>query len=231
MNEVLSNLDNVKELGGERWSARCPAHSDQKNSLSVALGDSGKVLLHCFAGCEYRDILAALNLASKDLLPTKKESQAETKKQVIATYTYTDEQGRLLYQVVRYHPKDFRQRRPDGKGGWNYTLGDVRRVLYRLLEVRLDVSKGKTVFIAEGEKDCDRLNSLGLCATTNAMGASAKWIEDYCLPLKGANVVLLPDNDLPGVKHMDAVAKATTWTGRGRKASKAPLTRKPSKND
>ena len=35
-----------------------------------------------------------------------------------ATYDYRDEAGRLTYQVVRYPPKDFRQRRPDGSGGW-----------------------------------------------------------------------------------------------------------------
>src|SRR4030095_16983762 len=76
---------------------------------------------------------------------------------IVATYDYTDEAGKLLFQCVRYQPKDFRQRQPDGKGGWIWNLEGVRRVLYRLPEVL----KSKTVCVAEGEKDCDNLCALG----------------------------------------------------------------------
>jgi hypothetical protein len=51
---------------------------------------------------------------------------------IIATYNYVDESGKPLFQVVRLDPKDFRQRRPNGKGGWSWSLGKTRRVLYRL---------------------------------------------------------------------------------------------------
>jgi hypothetical protein len=63
------------------------------------------------------------------------------KPRVVATYDYRDEQGALLYQSLRYepghdgHPKTYKQRRPDGKGGWIWKLEGVRRVLYRLLEL------------------------------------------------------------------------------------------------
>ncbi len=125
---------------------------------------------------------------------------------VVATYDYTDEAGRLLYQVVRYAPKDFRQRRPNGRGAWLYNLGNVRRVLYRLHE--LAAADGtRPVFVVEGEKDADALHALGLVATTAAMGAG-KWRPEYSESLRGRRVIILPDNDNPGRQHAETVAKA-----------------------
>lgn len=215
LNRIIDKLENVNQTGENCFTSRCPSHDDHKNSLSVRLSDDGACLIHCFAGCPTEDIIKKLGFTWADLFPTKKK---EVKKiqgtangmlgQLTAVYDYVDEAGKTLYEVCRYFPKDFRQRRPDGKGGWLYALGDVRRVLYDLPEVLKAVSDGQTVFVAEGEKDCNRLHLLGLCATTNAAGAAAKWIQDYSEALKGADVVLLPDNDAPGRKHMADVAKA-----------------------
>src|SRR5262249_13056867 len=77
---------------------------------------------------------------------------------ILANYPYTDENGTLLYTVVRLDPKDFRQRRPDGRGGWIWNMDGVRRVLYRLPEVL----RADEVHICEGEKDADNLHALGL---------------------------------------------------------------------
>ena len=57
------------------------------------------------------------------------------KPQIVATYDYCDANGGVLYQAVRYKPKDFRQRKPDGKGGWEWNMQGVDRVLYRLPEL------------------------------------------------------------------------------------------------
>lgn len=125
-------------------------------------------------------------------------------KRIVATYDYFDESGELLYQVVRYEPKDFRQRRPDDAGGWIWNLKGVRRVLYRLPQL-LTVDKSAIVFIVEGERDADRLAELGLVATTNASGAE-KWRDEYNEHLRGRRVVILPDNDEAGHKHAEKVA-------------------------
>lgn len=87
----------------------------------------------------------------------------KTASRIVTTYDYTDEAGQLLFQTVRLDPKDFRQRRPDGKS-WIWNLNGTRRVLYRLPEL---LATTGNVYVVEGEKDADRLTSLGLAATTN----------------------------------------------------------------
>ncbi len=126
---------------------------------------------------------------------------------VVATYHYTDGAGRLLYDVIRYAPKSFKQRRPDGQDGWIWNLRGVERVLYRLPEVLKGVAAGETVYVVEGEKDAEALAKLGLCATCNSGGAG-KWQPSYTAVLEGADVVILPDRDEPGRKHGELVAAA-----------------------
>jgi hypothetical protein len=126
--------------------------------------------------------------------------------QIVETYPYCDEQGTLLYEVVRMKPKNFRQRRPDGKGGWIWNMKDVHRVLYRLAELQ----GIPTVYVVEGEKDADRLWDLERPATCNPMGAG-KWLEEYTEQLKAAgveNIVIIPDCDEAGEKHGIAVARS-----------------------
>jgi hypothetical protein len=95
------------------------------------------------------------------------EQQQNYNGKVVATYDYKDSDGNLLYQNCRLEPKDFRQRRPDGKG-WNWSLAGLegRRVLYRLPEL-LSLPDA-TAFVCEGEKDTDNVIKLGYCATTVA---------------------------------------------------------------
>jgi putative DNA primase/helicase len=124
------------------------------------------------------------------------------KREIAATYDYIDQQGDLLFQTVRHNPKAFNQRRPDGKGGWVWDLKGVRRVLYRLPE--LVASTKDPVFIVEGEKDVDRLISLGQTATTNPMGAG-KWSPEYNGSLEGRHVVVIPDMDSVGQRHGQTV--------------------------
>jgi 5S rRNA maturation endonuclease (ribonuclease M5) len=125
------------------------------------------------------------------------------KRKIVATYDYTDVAGRVLFQCVRYEPKDFRQRQPDGRGGWKWNLTGVKLVLYRLPEVL----KASEVWVVEGEKDADTLMALGLCATCNPLGAE-KWRDEYNQALRGKPVVILPDNDAPGRRHAERVARA-----------------------
>jgi putative DNA primase/helicase len=104
---------------------------------------------------------------------------------------------------LRYDPKDFRQRRPDGKGGWIPNLDGVKRVIYRWPEV--EKYPDASVFLCEGEKDADRVSSLGHCATWVAVGT---WTEDCVNALSGRNIFILEDNDEAGRKKSVAATTA-----------------------
>jgi hypothetical protein len=108
----------------------------------------------------------------------------------------------------RLEPKSFRQRRPDGNGGWIWEL-DGRRALYHWPEL-LKYPDG-TVFICEGEKDADRVGGLGHCATCVAAG---KWTEECATALSGRDVIILEDNDAAGRVKALAAAQALHGTAK-----------------
>ena len=137
---------------------------------------------------------------------------------IVATYDYTDENGLLLFQVTRHFPpKDFRQRKPDGNGGWIWSVKGVRRVPYCLPRVIEAIGKQQTIYICEGEKDCNNLISRGLTATTNPGGASkgeSKWQDALTPHFRDADVVIIADNDEAGKTHAADVAAKLTGTAK-----------------
>ncbi len=140
---ILERLRGVQRAGAG-WKAFCPAHEDQRTrSLSVSAAPDGTTLVHCFAGCPADKIVAAAGMMFSELFA---QPAAATSKSITATYDYHDERGALLFQVVRFEPKDFRQRRPDG-GGWSWSVAGVRRVVYRLHEL----AEIRRVYHVEGE--------------------------------------------------------------------------------
>jgi 5S rRNA maturation endonuclease (ribonuclease M5) len=127
-----------------------------------------------------------------------------TKKEIVATYDYIDGAGNLLHQTIRYLPKGFKQRRPDGKGGWIWTLDGITPVLYSLPEILKATGK---IWLVEGEKDADALRALGFTATTNPMGAK-NWRAEYTETLRGKSVIICGDNDAAGREHVAKVSRA-----------------------
>src|SRR6266446_789094 len=129
----------------------------------------------------------------------------------VAVYDYVDESGELLFQVCRKSNKDFPQRRPDGKGGWIWRTGDARKVLYCLPEVEEAIANERVVLVVEGEKDVESLRAIRISATCSPGGAAdvgktPKWRPVYSESLRGADIVVLNDNDAPGYAHADATA-------------------------
>ena len=202
---ILDKLEGVRS-NEKGWQAKCPAHDDAIASLSAGVGEDGRVLLHCHAGCNVADICEAIGLEKKDLFPRDRNEKSSVSRRIVATYDYRDEQGDLLFQAVRQEPKKFFQRRPNGSGGWCNNLKEVRRVLYRLSELQ-SADPAQFVHIVEGEKDANRLAELGLVATTNPQGAG-KWRNEYSDVLAGRGVTIIPDNDDAGRKHAQAVARS-----------------------
>ncbi len=198
-----------RRTDGKWWDTRCPGHDDQHASLSFADGDYALVT-ECHAGCSREQIATGAGVTVADFSHKSNEPRTSDRR-VTATYDYTDEAGALLYQVVRYEPKDFRCRRPDGAGGWLYNLDGVRVVPYRLHTL----AEASRVFVDEGEKDTDALADLGLIATTNHGGAG-KWREEHTRALVAAavpEVIVLRDNDAAGESHQRGVAASCAANG------------------
>jgi len=203
--ELITRLEGVRSQRDGGWIARCPAHEDRKPSLSIHEHDE-KVLLFCHAGCSVKEICAALKIEERDLFYDNAKLAAAKNApvpRIVATYDYRNEQGEILFQVVRYEPKGFKQRRPDGKGGWTWNVGGVRRVLYSLPEVL----RASDVLIVEGERDVEAARRLNFVATCNPGGAG-KWREEYGESLRGKQVAIIADADEPGRKHAQQVAES-----------------------
>jgi len=207
--DIRAQLDAVK--GSESsFTARCPAHDDRTASLSAKLGGSGQILLHCHAGCTFPEIIAALGYTGKDFAKPKLAGD------IVATYDYREADGTLVFQKCRLQPKSFFIRHPDphNPGEWINGLNGVRsRPLYRLPDLIPKLEHHRKVVVCEGEKDADRLWSLGLAATTDFGGADTrgvKWRKEYSDLLADAgHVVVLPDNDPPGRARARAICLMT----------------------
>lgn len=232
--ESIARQLGAASKSGDNWSCRCPAHDDRRASLSITEKQDGKLLVHCHAGCDQALVISELK--ARDLWPSIAKptptalppppvqiSIGVGRGQISATYNYTDEHGELLYQAVRYEPKDFRQRTPLPGGGWVWSIKGVQRVLYRLPEVLAAVAEGRQVYICEGEKDVEAARSLGLVATCNAMGADNgtgnKWLPEFAEVLRGADVVVVPDQDDPGERHAEWVISTLRGVAKSVKVS------------
>ena len=127
-----------------------------------------------------------------------------------AVYDYADANGGVKFQKVRNWPgrkNKFFMRRSDGNGGWiNGTKGIDTSLIYRLPEIMEAIALGHVIAVAEGEKDVDNLWRIGIPATCNAHGASEpgkkpKWTKKHSEQLRGADLIILNDNDAPGRDH------------------------------
>lgn len=200
LDDALARVRNPKK-DGDWFQGFCPVHEnngDANHHPSLRLRDSTKfpngVVVTCMAGCSREDLQAALGLTGAKVKTSPSDENTHLfydppADNIVAVYDYTDEDGVLLYQKVRFTPKRFVQRAADG----TYKLDGIRRVLYHLPEV----VASETVYLCEGEKAADAVRTLGLTATCPPNG-QMKWKKELTPSLIGKRVVVLPDNDEPG---------------------------------
>jgi replicative DNA helicase len=208
---------NPRQAGPEQWSARCPVtdshkHGDKNPSLSVGESPDGAALVYCHAGCTLPQISTALELAQRDLFPSRPPKVANIASwgREKARYDYHDAHGERLFQVRKYVDSDgsktFRQFRQTLAGGWVAGLGETPRVLYQLPQVLAAVRDGRPVILCEGEKDAETASWLWPdAATTCNPGGAGKWTDEWTETLRGAHVIQIGDNDRPGVAHVALV--------------------------
>lgn len=217
--EIAKQLGNAKKVNGQ-WLASCPVpghgrgNGDKNPSLSISEGPDGKALFHCHGGCDQHTVFSVMR--ERGFLPElepRNEPLALIKpitRQLEQEWHYSDEEGVTLFIKQRFRTadakgKDYKLIKVDEAGRRHATLGDARIVPYKLPELRDAVSKGRYVYLTEGEKAADAIISLGSVATSSHAG-SGTWPDAITEYFTGANVVILPDNDVPGWKYAKKAA-------------------------
>jgi len=186
----------------------CPFHDDHTPSGSVYEKD-GVWRYKCFA-CDVSGDIFDIRAKAQDVdvRAILKEANGnngatKVKRERIAVHDYKDENGNIVYHVDRFNTGQ--KCLPRLPGATKYGIGQTKRVLYNL--DRLINSNGQPVSICEGEKDCDILtehDSLAVCCPFGAQ----KWKPEYNQYFTGRKVYLFADNDEPGEKHVEQVARS-----------------------
>lgn len=203
--ERVAALLNKARRTPNGYHACCPAHDDKNPSLFLADGTDG-LALRCYAGCQYRDIVSALERLGAQL--SRKTDGIPTEHYTLGEYhmhwDYTDITGRVVMRICRWQ-------QPGGKKdirpltltleGWKWVAHPNPRPLFQL--DRLTADPDKPVIVVEGEKAAHAAQRLfpDYIATTWAGGAQCVGQADWS-PLKGRVLTLIPDCDVPGRKAM-----------------------------
>ena len=215
LDEFLRHFNGVKRIGDGKYKALCPCHNDKEPSLGIT--DKGdKILINCFAYCNYLDILAAAGLSKDDLKKDGKTTQEKSwrkdiedyiGKPIEAVYDYKDATGKYLYSRIRFEGKEIKYGVIDKKNN-TCTLKKatgVKSTLYNLPAALKAIKKGVPVYITEGEKDVNTLKELRYTAVT--AGGVNDWRSEFAHYFTGARVIILPDNDTPGLDLKDKIIK------------------------
>ena len=234
--KVLDSLENYTGRG-DGFRARCPAHRGvSATSLSVKEGDDGRALVKCFANCGLGDIVRALGLNVADLYPHNgqngsslgpakkarvRENPLTTDELPAGTYwEFTSPTGDVLY-IQRHKREYYRKVGEDLWRGGEGALDGVPKVLYNLPELVAGVQAGKPIYHLEGPKDVETARArLGVVATTS--GATSSWRPEFKSWYVGADVVVVPDNDAPGLKYAETVARDLAEVARSVKVARLP---------
>lgn len=197
-------------------NVRCPCHNDKKASLSISQGRNNRIILKCHAGCNYKDILSEVGLTEADLFNDGRTAQEKSWRDKLtdfvnmpieAVYDYKDANGKYLYSKIRFVGKHIKYAVIDKKND-SFTIEKPAGVysLYNLPAAIKAIKKGYPVYITEGEKDVDTLKNLGFTAVT--AGSVSDWRSEFAHYFTGARVVILPDNDAPGLELKDKILKS-----------------------
>ena len=209
--QIAKQLGNAKRANGQ-WVASCPVPShgkgkgDKNPSLSVHIDDEGKPLFHCHGGCSQESVFQTIR--DMQLLPELEERpdplaniKPMPKVEFQQEWQYQDEDRVTVFVKHRMRigdtGKTYRLYKVDPNGKRYPTMGDARIVPYKLPELLDAKTAGRIIYLAEGEKAVDALMSLGVAATTSHSGAG-NWPPENTEYFAGANVCIIPDNDLSG---------------------------------
>ena len=213
LQEVLAVLESVKKAG-DGYVARCPAHEDSTASLSIKDKGDEWPLFHCFTGCTFESVREAVEAKG---VKREREDRSDYRPAPVprtvtrrTPYQIRDAAGELLCSHVRLEWSDggktFAWQMPNGARKLEGLKVDD--MLYGLEQLSaLDPSR--VVILTEGEKAAHFLAAWGMPGALGTVcGASSTPSAQALEHLRGRTVLLWPDNDDAGNRHMDRTAKA-----------------------
>jgi len=219
--QIAKTLGNAKKANGQ-WVASCPVPShgkgngDKNPSLSIHIGDDGKPLFHCHGGCSQEEVFNTIK--DRNLLPELTERpdplaniKPIPKVEFQQEWIYTDEDRQPVFVKQRLKVGDtgktYRLYKIDENGRKQSSLSDARIVPYNLPALLDAKTAGRNIFLVEGEKAADAIKSIGMIATTAHTGAGS-WPAAITEYFAGAQVIIVPDNDVPGWQYAYKAAEA-----------------------
>jgi hypothetical protein len=219
--QIAKTLGNAKKANGQ-WVASCPVPShgkgngDKNPSLSIHIGDDGKPLFHCHGGCSQEEVFNTIK--DRNLLPELTERpdplaniKPIPKVEFQQEWIYTDEDRQPVFVKQRLKVgesgKTYRLYKIDEHGRKQSSLADARIVPYNLPALLDAKTAGRNIFLVEGEKAADAIKSIGMIATTAHTGAGS-WPQAITEYFAGAQVIILPDNDVAGWGYAYKAAEA-----------------------
>ena len=209
--EIASHLEKARPNSDGSFTARCPAHNDRTPSLSISDGEDNVVLWHCHAGCSQDAVYEAMLRVGA----VKQHKVSEYSGDIAfppdypnpRQHIYRDQNGTPVFVVDRLPDPDggktFRQHGLDSHNSHN--MDGVTRLPYQLHHWH----SHESIIVVEGEQGVEALNRAGYPATCTPGGAG-NWQQELKEHFAGKHVILIPDNDDPGRKHMASVAEKLT---------------------
>ena len=219
--QIAKTLGNAKKANGQ-WVASCPVpghgkgNGDKNPSLSIDINDDGKPLFHCHGGCSQEDVFQTIRelhllpelMERPDPLANIKPIPRNVFEQ---EWQYQDEDRTTVFVKQRFKigetGKTYRLYKVDADGRRHSSLSDARIVPYNLPQLLDAKTAGRNIFLVEGEKAADAITSIGMIATTAHTGAGS-WPEAITEYFAGAQVIILPDNDVPGWQYAHKAVQA-----------------------
>lgn len=195
---------NVK---GSQAMGLCPFHEDGRPSFSINIETSQ---WRCHAGCgegnywTFKDKVES-GFFAESLPPTESPPiNASNPGNPSAIYDYHDNFGHLVYQVLRYEPKAFRQRKINDLGEFEWSMQGIKRYPYNLTSLLQRPSE--VLWWVEGEKDVENLRPFCLASTSS--GGSNAWKKEIASFIPQRIIIVIPDKDMPGQAYAENVRDA-----------------------
>jgi hypothetical protein len=179
----------------------CPNHDDPGPSLMVKQ-DGEHVHLHCFAGCDRRDVREKLGITPRPYFTVPVQARSYARRggdqgAVEAQYVdYIERETSAPLRKNRHEGKTFSWESQNAAGRWERGRKGLKPGIYHQVDV-VNANPGAIVFYAGGEKGADAICARGELATCNPDG-DGSWDPDFAEYVRDKTVIMVPDNDEPG---------------------------------